>query len=193
MTAKNNMRRSVISLAAGVVVLALAGAFAACGDDGGDQAVSTTSAPTISQPGAQPTLQPTSGPRPTVDPALEGTQESRLSSTPSPAEFTVETIDGRQIVTDAAGFTLYVFANDVAGDGTSACVQSCAQAWPPLIVEGAIEPSPNLPGELATILRDDGTMQVTYNGKPLYRFAVDENPGQTNGDGVGGTWSVAVP
>ena len=44
-----------------------------------------------------------------------------------------------------------------------------------------------------TITRDDGTMQVTYNGLPLYRFANDTAAGQTNGEGVAGLWSVAKP
>ena len=48
-------------------------------------------------------------------------------------------------------------------------------------------------GTLATITRDDGTMQVTYNGMPLYGFAADKAPGDTKGDGVGGVWSVAKP
>ena len=34
---------------------------------------------------------------------------------------------------------------------------------------------------LATIERDDGSKQVTYNGWPLYYFANDRQPGNTNG------------
>jgi predicted lipoprotein with Yx(FWY)xxD motif len=51
-------------------------------------------------------------------------------------------------------------------------------------------------GALATITRDDGSTQVTYNGWPLYRFARDTAPGQINGQGItafGGTWSAAMP
>ena len=43
---------------------------------------------------------------------------------------------------------------------------------------------------LATIERDDGSKQVTYNGWPLYYFANDRQPGNTNGQGVGNVWWV---
>jgi predicted lipoprotein with Yx(FWY)xxD motif len=46
---------------------------------------------------------------------------------------------------------------------------------------------------LGTSARDDGTLQVTYNGHPLYHFAGDQAPGDTNGQGVGGIWFVVSP
>ena len=33
-------------------------------------------------------------------------------------------------------------------------------------------------------------MQATYASAPLYRFAADKAPGDTNGQGVGGIWFV---
>ena len=42
--------------------------------------------------------------------------------------------------------------------------------------------------KLATITRDDGAVQVTYNGHPLYLFAGDTAAGQANGQGSGGVW-----
>lgn len=44
---------------------------------------------------------------------------------------------------------------------------------------------------LGTTTRTDDTVQVTYNGKPLYYFAGNENPGDTNGQGIGDVWFVA--
>ncbi len=38
------------------------------------------------------------------------------------------------------------------------------------------------------MVRADGSTQVTLNGWPLYRFARDTAPGDTKGEGVGGTW-----
>lgn len=91
------------------------------------------------------------------------------------------------------GFTLYTFANDEAG--VSNCVDNCATNWPPLttaanerLVAGA-----GIEGELATIERADGTLQVTYNGMPLYTWVNDAAPGETSGDGVGGVWMAAQP
>ena len=43
---------------------------------------------------------------------------------------------------------------------------------------------------LGTTERDDGEMQVTYDGHPLYTFASDTAPGDTNGQGVGEVWYV---
>ena len=48
-------------------------------------------------------------------------------------------------------------------------------------------------GELGTITRTNGAKQVTYNGLPLYRFASDAKPGDTNGQGVAHIWFVAQP
>jgi predicted lipoprotein with Yx(FWY)xxD motif len=50
-----------------------------------------------------------------------------------------------------------------------------------------------VPGDLGVITRTDGTKQVTYGGHPLYYFAGDTAPGQTKGQGVGGTWFLIGP
>jgi predicted lipoprotein with Yx(FWY)xxD motif len=47
------------------------------------------------------------------------------------------------------------------------------------------------PGEFKLVPRPDGTLQLTANGHPLYRYSGDTSQGQTNGQGVGGQWFVA--
>jgi predicted lipoprotein with Yx(FWY)xxD motif len=93
----------------------------------------------------------------------------------------------------ADGKTLYVFSPDTPNK--SACNGSCATNWPPLTVAagGSVPTATGATGTLATFARDDGTMQVSYNGKPLYYFANDKAAGDTNGQGVAGKWTVAAP
>lgn len=95
------------------------------------------------------------------------------------------------VLTDADGMTLYVFSNDEMG--TSNCTGGCAENWPPLTVDGDSVPVAPLsvPGELGTTEREDGSMQVTYNGWPLYGWVNDEGPGDTTGQAVNDVWWVA--
>lgn len=104
----------------------------------------------------------------------------------------VKSIGGANILVDGArGMTLYVFASDTANNGKSACSGSCATTWPPLTVRSGTTPSAGAGGSgtLGTITRDDGTMQVTYNGLPLYHYSGDSAPGDTTGNYPG--WSSA--
>ncbi len=47
-----------------------------------------------------------------------------------------------------------------------------------------------LQGTFGVITRSDGGRQVTFNGIPLYLYAKDVKPGDTNGQGVGNIWFV---
>ena len=84
------------------------------------------------------------------------------------------------------------------GDTTtmSSCYSTCATNWPPYLV-GAEDNVNNVKagvgGKVATIIRTDGSIQVTYNGKPLYFYATDKTSADVSGDGAGGIWHVAKP
>jgi predicted lipoprotein with Yx(FWY)xxD motif len=91
------------------------------------------------------------------------------------------------------GLTLYMFDQDEQGAGESACYDSCADNWPPLTVEDEPAAGDGVDAALSTIEREDGSMQVVANGWPLYYFASDEAPGDTNGQGVGDVWWVLAP
>lgn len=82
------------------------------------------------------------------------------------------------------GMTLYTFDKDTAG--MSVCYDECAVKWPPYIADNGAA----MPG-LTTIERKDGAKQWAKDGKPLYFWVGDTEPGETNGDGVGGVWHVA--
>ncbi|MFJ7066278.1 SCO0930 family lipoprotein [Streptomyces sp. NPDC101115] len=97
-----------------------------------------------------------------------------------------------RLVTDAGGFTLYRFDNDTAKPSTSACAGDCAKAWPP-VPAGSTQPGGVDPSLVGSLERADGVKQLTVDGWPVYRFAKDTAPGQTNGQGVGGTWFAIAP
>jgi predicted lipoprotein with Yx(FWY)xxD motif len=90
------------------------------------------------------------------------------------------------------GKTLYYFTRDVT-PGVSVCTGGCLEAWPPLLVgDGqATVGDDGVTGTLAAAPRDDGTLQATYRGRPLYYWQGDTEAGQTTGHGVNDVWWVA--
>jgi len=102
---------------------------------------------------------------------------------PTPDGVSARTVDIGRVLADTRGLTLYVYDRDTE-PGKSACVDACAEAWPPLTADGAAAPAP----DWTTVIRADGSKQWAYKGKPLYRFSGDEKPGETTGDGVGAIW-----
>lgn len=95
------------------------------------------------------------------------------------------------ILVDGEGMVLYLFTKDEGGE--SVCYDDCASSWPPLTVEGEPTAGDGVTAEVGTTERDDGAMQVTAAGNPLYYFANDENPGDANGQGIGDVWYVVAP
>ena len=96
------------------------------------------------------------------------------------------------VLAGPTGLTLYTYAKD--SEATSACSGGCATAWPPLTVPAGQAPTAGagVTGTLATLTRADGTVQVTYNGWPLYYWKGDKAAGDVTGDGVNG-FAVATP
>ena len=93
---------------------------------------------------------------------------------------------------DSKGMTLYLFTKDTPN--TSVCYGGCATAWPPLLTTGAPVGGTGVTASmLGTTKRTDGTIQVTYNGWPLYYWAKDKLAGDTTGEGVQNVWYVITP
>ena len=97
-----------------------------------------------------------------------------------------------QILVDANGRTLYLFEKD---SGTaSSCYDACAAVWPPLTATGPLVAGRGVNQSLlATTTRKDGSMEVVYNGHPLYYFVSDKQAGDTSGQGLssfGADWYV---
>ena len=100
-----------------------------------------------------------------------------------------------RIVVDAKGRTLYMWRADRGT--TSVCYGQCVRFWPPLLTRGKPVAAAGIrPSLLGTTKRRDGRLQVTYGGHPLYLYAGDARPGQTNGQGSNGggaKWWVLAP
>lgn len=147
-------------------VLALGGVvFVACGDDPAplaapaETAPSTTAAPTTEAP-AEP---------------------------PADAAVKISQTELGDVLADPRGMTLYAFTNDV--DAASTCYGTCAEAWPPVIVDPDFIVSPGLDsGIFATTVREDGTHQLVAGKWPLYLYAADAKPGDVTGHGSGDVW-----
>jgi CxxC motif-containing protein (DUF1111 family)/predicted lipoprotein with Yx(FWY)xxD motif len=84
-------------------------------------------------------------------------------------------------------FVVYVFDNDPISGGTSSCYGGCADAWPPVLVT---DESPSGVLGLGSITRTDDSVQVTYEGRPLYFYAGDQQPGDRSGDNVASWHSI---
>ncbi|MFJ7077717.1 hypothetical protein [Streptomyces sp. NPDC098781] len=103
--------------------------------------------------------------------------------------------DLNPVVVNGAGFTLYRFDKDTADPSKSNCAGECATTWPPVLVApgGKIFIDGVNKSDVGVVKRDDGNLQVTIGGWPVYRFSKDLEPGDTNGQGVGGTWFGVTP
>jgi len=157
-------------LAVAAPLLGLMLALAACSSSGGPTTSSTSSTgtPAASQSGGS------------------GSSGGAMVTTASSSQYGT-------ILVDAAGDTLYLLTGD--SPTKSICASSSfVSVWPPFTTSGAPRAGSGVTGsKLGTIVRSDGSMQVTYGGHPLYRFSGDSQGGQVNGEGVtnfGGTWYV---
>jgi predicted lipoprotein with Yx(FWY)xxD motif len=117
------------------------------------------------------------------------------TGTSTPATVRTASVGLGKVLTDGSGRVLYLFEAD--RPGVSNCANACAGVWPPLTTTG----TPHAAGaaiasQLGSVRRGDGTTQVTYHGHPLYLYAGDNAPRDTNGQGLdqfGAKWYVLAP
>jgi predicted lipoprotein with Yx(FWY)xxD motif len=98
----------------------------------------------------------------------------------------------------------YAFSQDPSDAST--CTGACARTWVPVITTSTPHVTPGIPAaSIGTIRRHNGTLQVTYDGKPLYLYSrerafllprggISAKGTAGNGEGVsgpsGGTFST---
>ena len=155
-------------LGAGLAVLALSAALAACGGSTGTAPATTTPAATSGSPAASAT-------------ASTAVDLKTASSTAG------------AIVVDAKGMSVYFFTKDVKDSGSSACTDACLAAWPRVTTTSERPSADGVTGTLGTIATPDGKKQVTLEGLPLYYYAKDAKPGDILGQGVNNVWYLANP
>ena len=115
--------------------------------------------------------------------ACGGNDEQAADAAATNATVSVDQVDGvGAVLVDNAGAALYT--PDQESDGTIHCKADCLSVWIPLKASGTPTGSKDVTGKLSTIDRPDGGKQVTYDGRPLYTFAEDTEPGKLTGDGV---------
>ena len=128
------------------------------------------------------------------------TAGSAPAGTPASGSATATVIESHagsagSFLTNGSGRAVYLWAADSMNK--SACSGACAGAWPPVTTTGKVTVADGAKAaDLGTITRSDGTKQVTYSGHPLYYFAGDSGPGQTNGQGsdsFGAKWWLVAP
>lgn len=119
------------------------------------------------------------------------------SPTGTPAPSAMATVALRstalgRILVDGSGRTLYLFEADRSNIST--CYGDCASVWPPLLAQGAPAAGRGINQSLlGTTTRKDGSLEVTYNGHPLYHFVSDKTAGDTTGQAIssfGADWYV---
>ncbi|MDF3145136.1 MULTISPECIES: SCO0930 family lipoprotein [unclassified Streptomyces] len=121
-------------------------------------------------------------------------QESAATQAASAGELSVSTNQELgEVLTDSAGLTLYRFDKDTADPAKSNCDGDCAKKWPPVPADDAAAGAGIDKALLGSVVRSDGTEQLTVDGWPAYRYAKDVNAGDVNGQGVGGTWYALAP
>ena len=84
------------------------------------------------------------------------------------------------------GMTLYTFDNDAANSGKSACNGPCAALWPPMMATATEQPA----GAYSIVMRDDGSRQWAYKGKPVYTYKADQKAGDRTGDNFKNVWHI---
>jgi len=97
------------------------------------------------------------------------------------------------VVVDADGRAVYLYARDSPGAHAGSCAGSCLAAWPPVTTSSAAPEGEGISARIGEIPAPGGGHQVTLDGWPLYYFDGDTGPGMIKGQGIGGVWWLLAP
>jgi predicted lipoprotein with Yx(FWY)xxD motif len=176
------MHQPKIALPFALLVVLIIAALAACGPSGG-----------ASAPASSPSATTSEAPTDSESPSAE---ESSPAGSAAAGDVTVMVADSEfgEILVDGEGMVLYGFVPDEE-TGESTCYDACAAAWPPLLEGDEVMVGEGLDDSAFSLIdRTDGDVQqVKVGGWPLYYFASDTAPGDTNGQGLQDVWYVVSP
>lgn len=100
-----------------------------------------------------------------------------------------------RIVADDESRTVYMFEKDQPDE--SYCHSACESVWPPVTTKAPPKVDDGIAGGKVTLLRrEDGLMQVVYNGHPLYYYQGDRSSADTHGqeqNQFGAEWYALTP
>ncbi len=159
-----------------LILLAIAG----CGGDSSSDKESTTTSP----------------PKTTTESGVETTTERSTTTSSKGSRVAVaNTSKYGKMVTDGKGLTLYLFTREKSYK--SECYDECAKEWPPFLTGGKPAAKSGIKSDLlGTTKRNDGSLQVTYKGHPLYYYKGESEAGQIFCQAVesfGGIWYIVDP
>jgi predicted lipoprotein with Yx(FWY)xxD motif len=170
---KMGQLRIAAALVTAVTLAACAADRAPAASEETDSATSSSAEPSSSAPSSSPS------PSPSAEPGV--------GITTGPSDFGPMLFDER-------GQAIYLFDRETTAE--PACYGECADAWPPVLTTGEPQGAGDVRTDLlGTTPRDDGSLQVTYAGHPLYFYA-HEGPGQVLCHDVtefAGVWLVVTP
>jgi predicted lipoprotein with Yx(FWY)xxD motif len=126
------------------------------------------------------------GPGDTYGDDVAGQWSVAVKPIPTPAGVGISKTLLGHVLADAKGLTLYRSTQD--RNGRSSCDAACARSWMPVVAPALAVAR----GDWTLAVRQDGTRQWSYQGKPLYRYTGDLRPGETSGEGIGKTWQAVV-
>jgi predicted lipoprotein with Yx(FWY)xxD motif len=109
-----------------------------------------------------------------------------LDAPATPSEVSVFVEDDHFVFKADDARAIYCFDKDKVGQ--SNCNGTCTRLWRPV----QAPTDAGTVGDWTVVIRADGSRQWAYKGKPVYTFIQDE-AGQTKGDGIQGVWHVVSP
>ena len=191
------MRTSLLVSLIGLALLA-----AGCGgEDGSAQRRADEPAPTVTEPADTEPGEESDGEAPApADDAANAADARRppgedgLRVAAKRARIVAKDSQFGRVLFDANGQVIYVFEMD-RRNRSNCTSEDCVEAWPPVLTRHKPSAAADVDaGLVGTIRRDDGSLQVTYKGRPLYFYA-NEAPGEIkchNVDLHGGLWWVVT-